>query len=108
VWQLQQQYMMVARDIQQGLLFGCQIGHRGADDETQTWDSRNCYIIKVMKALMTASQTKKNLGYEGIDDCVPNEKEFGVEGAEVDAIAAVLAVVDDDPNRETTQNLCLM
>jgi hypothetical protein len=49
-----------------------------------------------------------NKGYEGIDDCVPNEKEFGVEGAEVDAIAAVLAVVDDDPNRETTQNLCLM
>jgi len=95
VWQLQQQYMMVARDIQQGLLFGCQIGHRGADDETKTWDSRNCYIIKVMKALMTASPTK-------------NEKEFGVEGAEVDAIAAVLAVVDDDPNRETTQNLCLM
>ena len=41
-----------------------------------------------------------NEGYEDIDDCIPNEKEFGVEGAEVDAIAAVLAVVDDDPHRD--------
>jgi hypothetical protein len=34
-----------------------------------------------------------NEGCEGANDCVPNEKEFGVEGVDVDAIAVVVTIV---------------